>query len=259
MACSLASPACIATLKHLKTAFGPCFATCVNGFREALILELRDALLGLADVPAHLAAPQRAAQFEARIRQLHAALEAAGDGVSAPQQASKGKADAAAGAAAKEWAIAAVRPEPERRQPVIGKPSSPVKQPAETQPTAAHPGSGCGATASCASNHAGVPGSPRQRQRRWQPDDGLVAHREEQEAPHSPSRPLHDSRVDLWAATATQAAVPAGSKEPHFESSVELCRPGQEGTVSLQPESPHSGLRTILQLLAQQGRHEQVG
>lgn len=79
--------------------------------REALILELRDAFLGLAGAAPGGGAPAQAALFEARIRELHAALEAAGDSPGSLSACSSPQRGSAPGSGSSEqWAIHAVRP-----------------------------------------------------------------------------------------------------------------------------------------------------
>ena len=90
--------------RALSTAPAPLSATAHR--REALIRELRDVCMGLAN--ATDCAPQRAAECGARVRQLHAELKVAGSGAQ-PQV----KAAERGGLSPREgpWAIAAVRPD----------------------------------------------------------------------------------------------------------------------------------------------------
>lgn len=85
----------------------PCSELSVTSYikccREALIQELRDAFLGLAESSTHSNAPQQAAQFEAHIRELHAALEAASD------SPGPGTTPVSGAAHSEQWAITAVR------------------------------------------------------------------------------------------------------------------------------------------------------
>lgn len=105
----------------------------VHACREALIQELRDAFLGLADAAPDGDAPARAAQFEARIRELHAALEAAGDTQGSPGAWPSPQLVSAPGSGSSEqWAIAAVRPAAALPEATAG-PASPRAAPLPAQ------------------------------------------------------------------------------------------------------------------------------
>ncbi|KAL4442948.1 hypothetical protein ABPG77_008439 [Micractinium sp. CCAP 211/92] len=79
--------------------------------REALIQELRDACLCLAEAGQDSDAPSHAAQLEARVRELHAALEATGASQGSPSYCCSPRLAPAPGSdSSGRWAITAVRP-----------------------------------------------------------------------------------------------------------------------------------------------------
>jgi hypothetical protein len=139
-------------LRGVLTVIGICCC------REALIRELRDACLCVADAPASSTAAQQLAEMEGRVRELHAALEAAsGQGPAILQQAAKPEDSPAPGTPrdSNSWAIAALRPAPAEapaaapaarsiaaklktalRQPQGSRPASPAQQPRSAPTTA---------------------------------------------------------------------------------------------------------------------------
>eukprot|EP00887_Chlorella_sp_A99_P002813 scaffold6.g2813.t1 len=265
--------------------------------RETLIQELRNAFLGLADSgPGQAGAQQHAAaEYEGRIRQLHAALDSAGS-----QQQQQQQAHAAEAVAAPEaWAIPAVRQPaaeqadsssqgkpavkralkreghtarpPGRRPPSNSVPASPQASPPQ-QPghAAARPSTAarlpgpqtCGAAA------GGGQGSPVP-ERRWQPDDGLAAFEDgeaqEQQRCRTP-RPFQSCGVGVGS---PQQAAHLSSEHPGS--------PGRHGTAECQsPGSPgaapmplvgwgeaalgkgSAALHDLMQKVARKGANEQV-
>ena len=207
--------------------------------REALIQELRDAFLALADTSA---ANQAALpEFEARIRELHAALEAAGDsglasvaagqlaaGQASPLKQPRGaKAHDGAdqedeGSPSERWAIPAAHRSAAQPAPAGGRLKSALKQP---QPSSAswspaRPAAGRRADQSVAaqasrrtavSRPAIAPGlhlqpAQQQEEEEWQPDDGLAVYEAAEAAQRAEALPSSSGPAAQGAAPAADAA-----------------------------------------------------
>ena len=211
--------------------------------REALIQELRDAFVALADTSA---ANQAALpEFEARIRELHAALEAAGDsglaslslspaagqlaaGQASPQKQPRGaKVHGGAdeedeGSPGERWAIPAARTSAAQPAPAGGRLKSALKQPRPSSASwsPARPAAGRRADQSVAAQASGrtavsrpatAPGlhlqpAQQEEEKEWQPDDGLAVYEAAEVAQRAQSLPSSSGPAAQGAAPAADAA-----------------------------------------------------
>lgn len=236
--------------------------------REALIQELRDAFLALADTSA---ANQAALPgFEARIRELHAALEAAGDSglatVTASQLASgssqkqpqriKEDAGSPTGPDGEQWAIPAVRPAASpsavQRPAAGGRLKSALKQPQPSSvswsparrsagrsadPPAA--GQASSRAATCLRPTAAPGPHPVQQQEQpqeWQPDDGLAEYEAAEMAQCAQPQPRSSNGPAAYMQAA--ALIPAAAPQPRSRPASAMPAPHRAaGDVAPRPAS----------------------
>lgn len=223
--------------------------TAPHPLREALIQELRDAFLALAD--ASVANQAALPEFEARIRELHAVLGATGDSELAcvadaqlaarqasphkgPQHAKQHSGGEGEGGSpsdgGKRWAIPAVRrvaAEPAVQQQGAGaRLKSALKQPRPGSASPAKPAARQGGGQPAAAQTGGrssfprpatAPGPrPRQQQLQWQPDEGLAEWEEAEEQAQHGMRAAACSTAVQAADPSLQQQAPSGAvAQPH--------------------------------------------